>query len=65
MGRMRRSREVAGKVEQLAPALLAVGLVVAIATDGALPTPASKALFAVLMALNLVTVRWLLRPFGR
>ena len=64
MGQGHHWRQVSGKLESLAPVLLAVGLLVAIATDGALPIPASKALFAVLMALNLVTVRRLLRSFA-
>ena len=46
----------------LVAALLALGLVVAVVTDGALPDLWSKALFGVLLVLDGVTIEWLTRP---
>ncbi len=42
--------------------VLAVGLAVAVATDGRLPGTGAKALFALLFVLDGVMIRWLTRP---
>lgn len=47
------------KLKPTAAALLGVGLVFAVMTDGQLPFVWSKTLFVVLMALNVVTIHWL------
>ena len=46
----------------LVAALLALGLVAAVVTDGALPGLWSKALFGVLLVLDAITIEWLTRP---
>ena len=46
----------------LVATLLALGLVVAVVTDGALPGLWSKALFGVLLVLDGITIEWLTRP---
>ena len=46
----------------LVAALLALGLIVAVVTDGALPGLWSKALFGVLLVLDGITIEWLTRP---
>ena len=45
----------------LALTLLLVGLAVAIAADGQLPAAWSRALFGVLLVLDLIVVEWLTR----
>ena len=50
------------RLQPWAAALLGAGLAVAIATDGALPAPWSKALFAALAVLAVSTAEWLTRP---
>lgn len=42
-------------------ATLAVGLLIAIVTDGRLPAPWDTLLFAALFVLDLVTIEWLTR----
>jgi hypothetical protein len=46
-------------VGPIAAALLAVGIVFAIATDGSLPVIWSRALFGLLFVLNIVMADWL------
>jgi len=53
---------VAAKVPPIAAVLLAVGLLVAIVTDGALPGAATKGLLAVLGVLDMIVAFWLTRP---
>ena len=65
MERVRGNEWTAQRLEPLAPALLAVGLVFAIAAEDALPSVAFKSFLVFLMALNLITVHWLLRTSGR
>ena len=48
------------RVRPPAAILLALGIVVAIATDGDLPMLVSKGLFGVLFLLNLVVIDWLI-----
>lgn len=47
------------KFGPVATMLLAVGLTVAIATDGSLPVIWSRALFGVLFVLNVIMIDWL------
>jgi hypothetical protein len=50
------------RFEPLAALLLAVGVTVAIATDGILPAYGTKALLALALPLNVITALWLTRP---
>lgn len=50
------------KVQPWAAGFLTLGLLAAVALDGDLPGSWSRALFGVLMVLNLVTIDWLTRP---
>jgi hypothetical protein len=52
------------KIGRAAMALLALGLVVAMATDGHLPAAGTYALFGVLAALDGLAIAWLVRPRG-
>ena len=60
VGRLRQSGR--RDLHPLVAALLALGLVVAVVTDGALPGVWSKALFGVLLVLDGITIEWLTRP---
>ena len=52
------------KIGPAAMALLALGLVLAVATDGRLPAPGTYALFGALAALDGLAIAWLTRPRG-
>ena len=50
------------RIGPLAAGVLAVGLVVAIATDGQLPEPWTRAMLGVLLVLDGIMIEWLTRP---
>jgi hypothetical protein len=54
----------ASKIGPVAMALLALGLVIAVATDGHLPAAGTYALFGALAALDGLAIAWLVRPRG-
>jgi hypothetical protein len=53
-----------GNLGPAAIALLALGLVLAVATDGRLPAVGTYALFGALAALDGLAIAWLTRPRG-
>ena len=52
----------ASKIGPTAMALLALGLAIAVATDGHLPVAGTYALFGALAALDGLAIAWLVRP---
>ena len=52
------------KLGPAAIALLALGLVLAVATDGRLPAVGTYALFGAMAALDGLAIAWLVRPRG-
>ena len=52
------------KIGPAATALLALGLALAVATDGRLPALRTYALFGALAALDGLAIAWLTRPRG-
>ncbi len=52
------------KIQPWLAGVLALGLTVAIATDGHVPAYAVKTLLGVLLVIDLIVAEWLTRPRG-